>query len=90
MAELQRIGGLLQEHGALVGASDHVTTKSLYAKDPDGIEFEVCWVVPADLIDDELRERSARVQVAALDLPAEIERYGADTRGGVGVSIPVA
>jgi catechol-2,3-dioxygenase len=90
LAELQRIGGLLQEHGALVGASDHVTTKSLYAKDPDGIEFEVSWLVPADRIDDELRERAARVQVAALDLPAEIARYGADTRGGVGVSIPIA
>jgi len=90
LAELQRIGGLLQERGALVGASDHVTTKALYAKDPDGIEFEVCWLVPADLIDDELRERAARVQVAALDLNAEIARYGADTRGGVGVSIPVA
>jgi len=88
LAELQRIGGLLQEHGALVGASDHVTTKALYAKDPDGIEFEVSWLVPADRIDDELRERAARVQVAALDLPAEIARYGADTRGGVGVSIP--
>jgi hypothetical protein len=24
-----------------------------------------------------------------LDLPAEIARYGADTRGGVGVSLPV-
>src|SRR5688500_17949220 len=74
LAELQRIGGLLQERGALVGASDHVTTKALYAKDPDGIEFEVCWLVPADHIDDELRERAQRVQVAALDLPAEIAR----------------
>ena len=90
LAELQRIGGLLQEHGALVGASDHVTTKALYAKDPDGIEFEVSWLVPADLIDDELRERAKRVQVAALDLPAEIARYGAQTRGGVGVSIPIS
>ena len=40
----------LPEAGALVGASDHGTTKSLYAKDPDGLEFEVCWVVPADLL----------------------------------------
>ena len=30
----------LSELGALVGASDHGATKSLYAKDPDGIEFE--------------------------------------------------
>ena len=27
------------------------TTKTLYAKDPDGLEFEVAWVVPADLLD---------------------------------------
>ncbi len=28
--------------------SDHGTTKSLYGKDPDGLEFEVVWIVPAD------------------------------------------
>lgn len=89
LAELQRIAGLLQQHGAFVGASDHVTTKSLYAKDPDGIEFEVCWVLPADLLDDDLIARSKIVQIAPLDLASEIARYGAQTRGGVGVSIPV-
>ena len=89
LREMQRIGGLLQQHGALVGASDHVTTKSLYARDPDGIEFEVCWILPADALDDEVMDRAKRVQTAPLDLPAEIARYGADTRGGVGVSIPV-
>ena len=36
------------ERGALVGATDHGVSKSLYAKDPDGIEFEVMWQVPAD------------------------------------------
>ncbi len=89
LAELQRIAGLLQQHGALVGASDHVTTKSLYAKDPDGIEFEVCWVLPADVLDDEIVALSKSVPIAPLDLPGEIARYGAHTRGGVGVSIPV-
>ena len=88
LSELQRIGGLLQQHGALVGASDHVTTKSLYARDPDGIEFEVCWILPADAIDDEVRARAERVRTAPLDLPAEIARHGADTRGGIGISIP--
>src|SRR5260370_26758142 len=29
--------------GALVGESDHRVSKSLYAKDPSGIEFEVLW-----------------------------------------------
>ena len=50
----------------------------------------MCWLPPADLIDDEVRERASRVAIAPLDLPAEIARYGAETRGGVGVSIPVA
>ena len=90
LGELQRIAGLLEQHGALVGASDHVTTKALYARDPDGIEFEVCWLVPADRLDDDLIDRARRAQIAALDLPAEIARYGADTRGGIGVSIPVS
>ena len=90
LGELQRIGELLQERGALVGASDHVTTKALYAKDPDGIELEVCWLLPADRIDDEVIERQQRVMTAPLDLPAEIARYGADTRGGIGVSVPAA
>ena len=30
--------------------SDHGTTKSLYAKDPDGLEFEVVWLIPAHLL----------------------------------------
>src|SRR5690349_21467693 len=54
--ELERIAGLLTERGALVGASDHSTTKALYAKDPDGIEFEVSWLVPAALLDNETIE----------------------------------
>lgn len=90
LAELARIRGLLQERGALVGASDHVTSKALYARDPDGLEFEVCWLLPADQITDEVRARfdSTGGRPLPLDLDAEIERYGATTRGGVGVSIP--
>jgi hypothetical protein len=30
-----------------------------------------------------------RTRMKPLDLDAEIARYGADTRGGVGVSLPV-
>ncbi|GAB3591828.1 VOC family protein [Angustibacter peucedani] len=81
--ELERVAGVLQELGALVGASDHGTTKALYAKDPDGIEFEVSWLVPADLITDDLT-----MTTAPLDLEAAKTRYGATTRGGVGVSFP--
>ena len=91
LAELARIRGLLAERGALVGASDHFTTKALYARDPDGIEFEVCWLVPAALITDDVRSAAAGLaRPQPLDLDAELARYGADTRGGVGVSIPAA
>ena len=84
LGELERLAGVLAGNGALAGASDHGTTKSLYAKDPDGLEFEVAWVVPADRLDDAARS----VGIAPLDLPKEIARYGADTRGGIGVSVP--
>src|SRR3954451_18044767 len=43
LAELQRLSGALADAGSLVGSSDHTTSKSLYAKDPDGLEFEVVW-----------------------------------------------
>lgn len=86
LAELDRISAALTEAGALVGASDHGTTKALYAKDPDGIEFEVCWLVPAALLEPATLE--ARKRIEPLDIAKEKERYGATTRGGVGVSIP--
>ncbi len=90
LSELARIRAILAVRGALNGTSDHVTTKALYAKDPDGIEFEVSWLLPADLITDEMRAETATlVRPRPLDLEGEIGRYGADTRGGVGVSIPV-
>ena len=81
--ELERLAGLLQAAGALVGASDHGTTKALYAKDPDGLEFEVCWLVPADRLPVEIDQMTK-----PLDLQAEKARYGGSTRGGVGVSFP--
>ncbi len=90
LAELARIRDVLIERGALTGASDHLTTKALYARDPDGIEFEVSWLVPADLITDEMRAATRTLtRPRPLDLEGEIARYGAETRGGVGVSIPV-
>ena len=44
--ELAAMRAKLVEAGALVGESDHGVSKSLYAHDPDGIEFEVMWAVP--------------------------------------------
>jgi catechol-2,3-dioxygenase len=84
--ELGRLADALAGASALVGASDHGTTKALYAHDPDGIEFEVSWLVPAELIDDAVLD--ARSRIGALDLQAEIAHFGADTRGGVGISVP--
>jgi catechol-2,3-dioxygenase len=86
LAELVRIRDALQAAGALVGASDHATTKALYAHDPDGLEFEVSWLLPAEHITPEVLAGAA--SIAPLDLDREIARYGAHTRGGVGVSVP--
>jgi catechol 2,3-dioxygenase-like lactoylglutathione lyase family enzyme len=84
LAEMERLAASLSEAGALAGSSDHGTTKSLYGKDPDGLEFEIAWIVPADQIDDGAIE--GRKQIGRLDLDRELARYGAETRGGVGIS----
>lgn len=86
LTELSRIAGVLRERGSLVGSSDHGSTKALYARDPDGIEFEVSWLVPAALLDEEAVK--ARSTIKPLDLERELQRYGAETRGGIGISIP--
>ena len=85
LGELQRLAGVLRDRGALVGASDHGTTKSLYAKDPDGIEFEVVWIIPAHLLTAD--DLAARASIRPLDLPGEIERFGLREPGGIGVSV---
>jgi catechol 2,3-dioxygenase-like lactoylglutathione lyase family enzyme len=82
--ELEATAARLAGAGALVGASDHGTTKSLYGRDPNGIEFEIVWIIPADLVDD--AARAARTRIGPLDLAKEKDRYGARTRGGVGIS----
>jgi catechol-2,3-dioxygenase len=85
LSELKRLRKALSDSGALVGESDHSTTKALYAKDPDGLEFEVCWIVPVDRLTEDVL--SGRDRIGPLDLDAEIARYGADT---VGLGVPVA
>jgi catechol-2,3-dioxygenase len=85
---LEQLTVRLTEAGALVGASDHGTTKSLYAKDPDGLEFEVVWLIPADLLDEAAIAGRTRPP-APLDIAKEKQRFGAQTRGGVGISVPV-
>ena len=86
--ELARTSLRLAEADALVGTSDHGTTKSLYGRDPNGLEFEIVWIIPADLLTDEDREAGKRIR--PLDIAREIERFGGQTRGGTGVSHQVA
>lgn len=82
--ELERVASRLVDAGALVGSSDHGTTKSLYGRDPDGLEFEVVWLIPADLLDQQAID--ARKRIGPLDLAKEKQRYGALTPGGIGIS----
>jgi catechol 2,3-dioxygenase-like lactoylglutathione lyase family enzyme len=74
LADLEAHRERLDAAGALVGASDHAVNKSLYAKDPDGIEFEVMWLVPAEQWGAEEHEAIIR----PLDLPGDIARFGSD------------
>jgi catechol-2,3-dioxygenase len=84
LRDLESLAAALADAGALVGSSDHSTTKSLYGQDPDGLEFEIAWIVPADRLDD--AALAGRTRIQPLDLSAEIARYGADTPSGIGIS----
>jgi len=84
LAELQRLSNELGERGSLVGTANHGTTKSLYAKDPDGLEFEIVWLIPARLLTDDDISAGG---VSPLDIAAEIARFGSEEIGGVGISV---
>jgi catechol-2,3-dioxygenase len=71
LAELEELRDRLAAAGALVGASDHGASKSLYAHDPDGLEFEVMWAVPPEHWGDS----EDQAVVAPLDLAAERRRF---------------
>ncbi|NUU25352.1 MAG: VOC family protein [Streptomycetaceae bacterium] len=86
--ELERIGAELAKADALVGAGDHGTTKALYAKDPDGLEFEVSWLLPADLITEEILRQARSKPTQPLDIARAKQQFGAQTKGGVGISLP--
>ncbi len=88
LGELASLAATLSERGFLVGASDHGTTKSLYARDPDGIESEIVWLIPADLLTDADTNRATGV--GPLDLDAELARFGPDAASGIGISRPAA
>ena len=80
LTELAEFAKKLSDVGALVGASDHVVSKSLYGKDPDGIEFEVSWFVPREKV---TAEMDAAMAINRLDIDAEIERWGPDLVGAL-------
>ncbi|AIA03342.1 MULTISPECIES: VOC family protein [Streptomyces] len=78
LGDLAAIAARLRERGALVGATDHLVSKSLYARDPDGNEFEVMWRVPrADWPGADEADR-----LRPLDLAAALERWGPDLLTG--------
>jgi catechol-2,3-dioxygenase len=70
ITDLARARQRLIEAGSLVGQSDHGVSLSLYAKDPDGLEFEIFWTVPG----------GRPVGTRALDLDAEVERRARTTK----------
>jgi catechol-2,3-dioxygenase len=69
--ELAEVRRRLVASGALAGESDHGVNKSLYAKDPDGLEFEVMWLVPEEHWGDEAHQAIVR----PLDISADQERF---------------
>lgn len=73
--DLAQASAVLTQYDALTGMSDHGATKSLYGADPDGIEFEVMWMVPRD----QWGQYDQRAVVQPLDLRKELERFGAKT-----------
>lgn len=83
LGELEELATKMAAVGALRGASDHASSKSLYCVDPDGLEFELFWAVPAELL-----AEGQQPVVERLDLDAEIERYGRDTLGRVTFEAP--
>jgi catechol-2,3-dioxygenase len=85
LAELAETRVKLQQAGALVGESDHRVSKSLYAKDPNGIEFEVMWRVPAQ---DWAAETADGQMILPLDLEAAIARWGAGNVTGAAAGSP--
>jgi catechol-2,3-dioxygenase len=79
--ELAAARDTLVQLDAYTGESSHGATKSVYAADPDGNEFEVMWMLPR--ADWGAYENAAPVE--SLDLRAELERWaGVSTAAATG------
>jgi catechol-2,3-dioxygenase len=85
LADLVSVRQKLVAAGALVGESDHRVSKSLYAKDPSGIEFEVMWRVPAE---DWAAETANGMGTFRLDWDATLARWGTDQATGAAAGSP--
>jgi catechol-2,3-dioxygenase len=70
--ELQEARATLLALDAYTGESSHGATKSIYAHDPDGNEFEVMWMLPRA----DWGEFEDSAPVERLDLAAEVSRWG--------------
>jgi len=70
--ELEEARLTLAELDALTGESSHGATKSVYAQDPDGNEFEVMWMLPQA----HWGEYENAAPVERLDMPGEVARWG--------------
>ncbi|WP_328993297.1 VOC family protein [Kribbella sp. NBC_01245] len=86
LGDLEDLAKKLADAGALAGSTDHGTTKSLYGKDPDGLDFEIVWIIPTALLTDEDRQKTGMTR---LDLAAEVTKYGREARSGLGISRPL-
>ena len=86
LADLVETRERLVEAGALVGESDHRVSKSLYAKDPSGIEFEVLWRVP--LGDWESEQSLPGGFTVPLDWDRTLARWPADQQTGSAANSP--
>lgn len=76
--ELAEARRLLTSSGNYTGESDHGATKSIYGADPDGIEFEVMWMLPRRA----WGEHESSAVIEHLDLDGEISRWsGVPTAG---------
>ena len=86
LAELAETRKKLLDAGALVGESDHRVSKSLYAKDPSGIEFEVLWRVP---LEDWAAEQALEGgYTVALDWDRTLSRWDPHQKTGAAANSP--
>ncbi|GAA0593834.1 VOC family protein [Streptomyces crystallinus] len=78
LGELVEIAEKINKRGAMVGSTNHQVSKSLYAKDPDGNEFEIMWRVPRE----DWPSATETGRPSALDLEESLRRWGPDLKTG--------